>query len=106
METISRSSSFHNEFDSISEPGARPTPAFMRRTKKRRTRTVIVTSLVGVLLLTWGWKSSGITIVWSRPPVKGTLILMPFTRYHGVNRDSQQHPSLRHHRKLSLLRTW
>ena len=36
---------------------------FMRRTKTRRSKTAITLSILCVLLIVWGWKSSGITIV-------------------------------------------
>ena len=53
----------YNEFDTIAEPGRRPQPVFMRRTKTRRSKTALTLSILCVLLMVWGWKSSGITIV-------------------------------------------
>ena len=63
MDQTSRPMSLYNEFDTITEPGRRPQPLFMRRTKTRRSKTAVILSLIAVLLLVWGWKSSGITIV-------------------------------------------
>lgn len=51
-------------FDGMAEPGRRLQPMFMRRTKSRRSKTTVGLSLLCVLLLVWGWRSSGIGIVW------------------------------------------
>ena len=63
MDRMSRPVALYNEFDTIAEPGRRPQPRFLRRTKTRRSKTAVSLSLVCVLLMVWGWKSSGITIV-------------------------------------------
>ena len=59
----SRSPPLYDEFDTIAEPGRRPQPMFMRRAKTRRSKTAVVLSLICVLFMVWGWKSSGISIV-------------------------------------------
>ena len=64
MESPGRSSmTSYYGFDGISEPGRRPQPMFMRRTKARRSRGAIILSVLCVSLLVWGWRSSGIGIV-------------------------------------------
>ena len=63
MNQTARPMAFYNEFDTFAEPGRRPQPMFMRRAKTRRSKTVVILSLICVLLMVWGWKSSGITIV-------------------------------------------
>lgn len=57
-----RPMALYNEFDTFAEPGRRPQPMFMRRAKTRRSKTAVTLSLICVLLMVWGWKSSGITI--------------------------------------------
>ena len=63
MDQAPRHMTLYNEFDTIAEPGRRPQPVFMRRTKTRRSKTALTLSILCVLLMVWGWKSSGITIV-------------------------------------------
>ena len=63
MDQTFRPMTLHNDFDTITEPGRRPQPMFMRRTKTRRSKTAVFLALICVLLMVWGWKSSGITIV-------------------------------------------
>ena len=63
MYQSSRSPPLYDEFDTIAEPGRRPQPMFMRRAKTRRSKTAIILSLLCVLFMVWGWKSSGISIV-------------------------------------------
>ena len=58
-----RSPPLYDEFDTIAEPGRRPQPMFMRRAKTRRSKTAVILSLICVLFMVWGWKSSGISIV-------------------------------------------
>ncbi|KAL9126872.1 MAG: hypothetical protein Q9217_004153 [Psora testacea] len=58
----SRPSANYDAFDTITEPGRRPQPMFMRRTKTRRSRIAILGSVLCVILFVWGWRSSGIDI--------------------------------------------
>ncbi|KAL2054919.1 hypothetical protein ABVK25_004741 [Lepraria finkii] len=77
MDHNSRRIALYNGFDSISEPGHRPQPMFMRRTKTRRSRTALALSILCVLLLVWGWRSSGIGIT----PVASRLSNMPLSHF-------------------------
>ena len=60
---VSQPSLNYDAFDTITEPGRRPQPMFMRRTKARRGKAVILGATFCVVLLLWGWRSSGIDIV-------------------------------------------
>lgn len=63
MDHSSRPMALYNGFDSISEPGRRIQPMFLRKTKTRRSKTAIGLSVLCVVLIYYGWKSSGIGIV-------------------------------------------
>lgn len=59
----SRRSSAYDAFDSYAEPGQRPQPISIRLVKTRRTKMTICLAMLCVLLVVWGYRESGMTIV-------------------------------------------
>lgn len=83
MDHSSRPMALYNGFDSISEPGRRIQPMFLRKTKTRRSKTAIGLSLLCVVLIYYGWKSSGIGIVrHSKQPVRITWLTEASDTHH------------------------
>ena len=60
---VSGTSTNYDAFDTIAEPGRRPQPMFLRRTKARRSKVAVIGAVTCVFLLVWGWRNSGIDIV-------------------------------------------
>ena len=50
-------SATYDAFDTITEPGRRLQPMYLRRDKTRRSKVAILASVLCVLLLIWRWRT-------------------------------------------------